>query len=125
MDGWMVFMVKTDNTAYQALVLVWLWCGNLYFAQVLPNSYFSQFINLINLTQLNSTCPELGTAQPQLVLNIKTFLQVTRGRRNQTIKKVPKILRGSFFWDALYSLDIKLVNCLYPVTISAKRKYSG
>ena len=21
------FMVKTDNTAYQALVLVWLWCG--------------------------------------------------------------------------------------------------
>ena len=21
-------MVKTDNTAYQALVLVWLWCGN-------------------------------------------------------------------------------------------------
>ena len=23
------FMVKTDNTAYQALVLVWLWCGNI------------------------------------------------------------------------------------------------
>ena len=21
--------IKTDNTAYQALVLVWLWCGNL------------------------------------------------------------------------------------------------
>ena len=21
-------IVKTDNTAYQALVLVWLWCGN-------------------------------------------------------------------------------------------------
>ena len=20
--------IKTDNTAYQALVLVWLWCGN-------------------------------------------------------------------------------------------------
>ena len=25
-SGWMV-IVKTDNTAYQALVLVWLWCG--------------------------------------------------------------------------------------------------
>ena len=24
------FMVKTDNTAYQALVLVWLGCGNSY-----------------------------------------------------------------------------------------------
>ena len=24
-SGW---MVTTDNTAYQALVLVWLWCGN-------------------------------------------------------------------------------------------------
>ena len=24
----LVFLVKTDNTAYQALVLVWLGCGN-------------------------------------------------------------------------------------------------
>ena len=24
----MVLWIKTDNTAYQALVLVWLWCGN-------------------------------------------------------------------------------------------------
>ena len=23
-------IVKTDNTAYQALVLVWLWCGNFH-----------------------------------------------------------------------------------------------
>ena len=26
--GFMVFMVKTDNTAYQAMVLFWLGCGN-------------------------------------------------------------------------------------------------
>ena len=25
---WFWFWIKTDNTAYQALVLVWLWCGN-------------------------------------------------------------------------------------------------
>ena len=26
--GWLVGLsIKTDNTAYQALVLVWLWCG--------------------------------------------------------------------------------------------------
>ena len=25
-SGWL--WIKTDNTAYQALVLVWLWCGN-------------------------------------------------------------------------------------------------
>ena len=29
LSGWFWFMVNTDNTAYQALVLVWLWCGNL------------------------------------------------------------------------------------------------
>ena len=25
--GWFSGWIKTDNTAYQALVLIWLWCG--------------------------------------------------------------------------------------------------
>ena len=34
---WFWFWIKTDNTAYQALVLVWLWCGNIsfYFVKLL------------------------------------------------------------------------------------------
>ena len=40
-------MVTTDNTAYQALVLVWLWCGNS--SSIVTEKVNRQNHNLITL----------------------------------------------------------------------------
>ena len=89
------FIVKTDNTAYQALVLVWLGCGNL-------QKTYKKYIHLLWL-------------DPKTFNNISYILVQNSNMLNINIHKRTHAFPSNQIYDICWELPQDGSNFMYTV----------